>query len=110
MQIPFSRLQLKEKIALLVKQTELFPDAINQHAQDLNQEDLEKLTITLHVAQKAVPDLDETQTAQLEKSLERYFAGKKRVYQKTQKAWMQHQEAKHEAQETLFEEALLNQI
>ena len=94
----------------MVKQTELFPENINQQAQDLNQEDLEKLTITLHVAQKSVGDLDKQQSEQLQKSLKRYFDGKKRVYQKTQQAWLEHQEAKHEAQETLFEEALLKQI
>ncbi|NCP67576.1 hypothetical protein GW756_04880 [bacterium] len=110
MTAPISRSQLQKTIALMVKQTELFPDSINQKAQDLNQEDLEKLTITLHVAQKEVQNLDSYQSEKLEKSLKRYFDGKKRIYLKTHGAWMARQEAKQEAQETLFEDALLEQI
>lgn len=105
-----SRDQLKQSIALMVAQTELFPETINQAAEDLNQADLEKLTITLSVAQKSVDGLNETDQALLQKSLKRYFDGKKRIYQKTQSAWIAYQEQRHEAQESLFEEALLKQI
>lgn len=105
-----TRNQLKESIAIMVQQTELFPDSLNQAADKLNQEDLEKLTITLSVTQKSVDTLDTADKALLQKSLKRYFDGKKRIYQKTQSAWLAYQEQKHEAQECLFEEALLQQI
>jgi uncharacterized protein YecT (DUF1311 family) len=110
MNAPVSRDQLKQTISVMVQQTELFPDSLNQIAEDLNQEDLEKLTITLHVAQKSVDGLNETEQGLLQESLKRYFDGKRRVYKKTQRAWLQYHEQKHEAQETLFEEALLTKI
>lgn len=94
----------------MVQQTELFPYSINQAADDLNQEDLEKLTITLSIAQKSADSMDEADQALLQKSLKRYFDGKKRIYQKTQSAWLAYQEQRHEDQECLFEEALLQQI
>lgn len=107
---PINQNQLKENIAIMVQQTELFPDSINQAAEDLNQEDLEKLTITLSVTQKSVDTMDEADQKLLQKSLKRYFDGKKRIYQKTQSAWIAYQEQRHEDQECLFENALLKQL
>lgn len=105
-----TREQLENSISIMVQQTELFPESLNQTARELDQEDLEKLTITLNVAQKRIPKLDETEQATLHKSLKRYFDGKQRIYQKTQSAWVAYLEERHEAQESLFEEALLEEI
>lgn len=101
---------LQKTIAQIVAQTELFPDLINQQAQNLDQSDLEKLTITLYVAQKSSEALNEAEQTELKKNLHRYFDGKKRIYQKTQTAWLAHQEQKQEAQECLFEADLLKAI
>lgn len=107
---PLTRDQLQNTIAVMVKQTELFSETVHKYAQDLNQADLEKLTITLRVAQKSIPNLKPEEQHTLQKSLKRYFDGKKRVYQKTQQAWVAYHEQKYEAQESLLEEALLQQI
>ncbi len=109
-QNPITKEKLKETIAIMVKQTELFPESLNAVASDLNQAELEKLTITLHVAQTEAAKLDNVDQDQLQKSLKRYFDGKKRIYNKTQRKWLEYQEARHEQQESLFEKALLESV
>lgn len=106
----FTKQQLQKNIALIVAQTELFPDSIVKQTQFLDQGELEKLTIQLYSAQKVLKNLKPEETALLDKSLKRYFDGKKRIYQKTQQAWLIHQEAKNEAQESLFEACLLAEL
>ena len=104
------RQQLEEKITFIVEQTELFPDEVARNTAALSIEDLEKLTIKLHVAQKEAEHLSLEEQKQLETHLERYYQGKKRVYNKAKGAWIAHHEAKSEAQESLFENALLKQL
>lgn len=104
------RQQLEEKITFIVEQTELFPDEISRNTAELSVEDLEKLTIKLHVAQKQSEKLSHEEKEQLENHLAAYYNGKKRIYSKARGAWIAHHEAKSEAQESLFESALLEQL
>lgn len=105
-----NRDQLKQTIAAMVSQSELFPESIDQQVEDLNDEDLEKLTITLHIALQAEKKLTAQQQERLQNTVLEYFDGKQRIYQKAQGAWLAQTEARHEAQECLFEESLLAQL
>jgi len=104
------RQQLTEKITFIVEQMELFPDEIIAQTPALSTDDLEKLTIKLYVAQKEVEHLSAEDKATLQAHLATYYQGKKRVYVKAEGAWRAHHEAQSEAQESLFENALLEQL
>jgi hypothetical protein len=104
------RQQLEDKITFIVEQTALFPDEIVSQTAALSTEELEKLTITLYVAQQNATHLNTQDKARLEAHLATYYQAKKRVYVKAESAWRAHHEAQSEAQESLFENALLEQL
>ena len=110
MNTTISRSQLLDMIQTMVIQSQLLPDTITDQASDLNTEDLEKLTITLHTALQTEQRLSKAEHEQLNEQVARYFEGKSRIYAQAQQAWIAQQEAKHEHQESLFEEALLQQL
>lgn len=105
-----SRDQLLQTIRAMVAQSELFPEDLDQKAAELEIEDLERLTITLHVALQSEKKLTDEEQDQLQNKLSQYFDGKQRIYQQAQNAWRTQREAAHEAQESLFEESLLAQL
>jgi|GEM_PF-6974987 len=105
-----NRDQLKQAIKEMVSQSELFPEQLNQQIETLDNEDLEKLTITLHVALSAEKKLTDEAKEELDDTLAQYLNGKARIYAKAQSSWIKTQEAKCEAQECLFEESLLAKL
>ena len=105
-----NRSQLLTLVHSMVEQSELLPAEVEAQADELNTEDLEKLTITLHWALQTEQTLPEEDKTKLADHLVDYFNGKRRIYQKAQQAWLSKKEAVHEDQECLFEEALLKQL
>lgn len=110
MSVYITRPQLLDLVHQLLGQSQLLPGEFADQADELSTEELEKLTITLHWALKTEQNLDEDDKSKLADNLVEYLNGKRRIYEKTQRAWLNDQEAAHEHQECLFEEALLKQL